>query len=222
MKNISISAALVALAATLASSTAFAAPTAELKVTGVIKPTACTPTIGGSGVVDYGDIPASTLNKSSPTKLAAKIVPFSLACEAAIKVALKFTDNKASTKVSGLGTTVSANTHEEYMMGLGTANGKKIGAYRVAIKQSSYTADSTAVDTIYSADQGATWARPESGSFNSSNLISWGATNSTKPIAVKAVSGSLEVIAVIDKADNLSLTSDVLLDGGGTIEVVYL
>ncbi|MBP0598934.1 DUF1120 domain-containing protein [Herbaspirillum sp. LeCh32-8] len=218
MKNVI---AFTALAASLISGAAIAASTTELKVTGVIKPPACAATIAGGGTVDYGTIPVTSLNKTSPTKLATKEVPFSFSCDASTKIALKFTDNKASTKVTGLGGPVGA-IFETTMMGLGAASGKNIGAYQVTLKQGSFTADGAVVDTLNSPDQGASWYKGDLGTFYTDRWLSWGKTGTTTPVSVKTVSGTLSVTAVIDKTDNLVLISDVPLDGSGTIEVVYL
>lgn len=222
MQNIIARTAIVAAFAALASSSAVAAPTAELKVTGVIKPIACTPTIGGGGTVQYDNIPIASLNKGAPTKLEPKEVPFTFSCEAAAKIALKFADNKAATKVSGLAPLIASNGHEASMMGLGAGNGKNIGAYFVALKQGSFTADGAAVDTLFTTNQGAAWTKGSHGAFYTNNWLTWASAGTTTPLAVKTVSGMLSVTAVIDKTDNLDLTSEVKLDGSGTIEVIYL
>ncbi|MBP0598932.1 DUF1120 domain-containing protein [Herbaspirillum sp. LeCh32-8] len=218
MKNVI---AFTALAASLISGAAVAASTTELKVTGVIKPPACAATIAGGGTVDYGTIAVASLNKTSVTKLDTKEVPFSVSCDASAKVALKFTDNRASSKVTGLSPSLGF-TDETAMMGLGAASGKKIGAYSVALKQGSFTADGASVDTLFTLNQGATWSKGTRSVFASSAWLSWGTTGTTTPVAAKTVSGTLAVTAIIDKPNNLVLTSDVPLDGSGTIEVVYL
>uniref|UniRef100_UPI000A79AC57 DUF1120 domain-containing protein n=1 Tax=Herbaspirillum chlorophenolicum TaxID=211589 RepID=UPI000A79AC57 len=87
MQNVIARSAFIAIAA-LASAAASAGPTAELKVTGVIKPVACTPTIGaGSAVVDYGNIIAGSLATGTNKVLDTKEVPFSITCEAPVKMA---------------------------------------------------------------------------------------------------------------------------------------
>ncbi|MBP0598935.1 DUF1120 domain-containing protein [Herbaspirillum sp. LeCh32-8] len=210
------------LATALVTGTSFAAATTELKVSGVIKPAACAPTIAGGGTLDYGNIPTALLKKKEPTQLAPKEVPFSFSCEAAVKVALRFTDNRAATKVSGLASVLDANTSESTMMGSGNVDGKNIGAYAVALKQGSFTADGVAVDTLNSPDQGKTWKKGVKGHFHTDAWLTWGATGTKIPVAVKTVSGVLSLTPVIDKSDNLPLSSDVKIDGSGTIEVMYL
>ncbi|WP_330220783.1 DUF1120 domain-containing protein [Pseudomonas frederiksbergensis] len=51
---------------------ALAASSTDLTVTGTITPSACTPSLSGNGVVDYGKISARDLNQdtSTPSKIA--------------------------------------------------------------------------------------------------------------------------------------------------------
>ncbi|WMY43185.1 DUF1120 domain-containing protein [Enterobacter cloacae complex sp. EB5] len=53
-------------------SSAFAADTAVLKVTGVLTNGGCTPEISGGGVVDYGTIHLSSLNAATINQLGQK------------------------------------------------------------------------------------------------------------------------------------------------------
>ncbi|MBP0600899.1 DUF1120 domain-containing protein [Herbaspirillum sp. LeCh32-8] len=216
--------ATIAIAAALAASSAMAASTTELKVTGVIKPVACTPTIGaGSAVVDYGTIAAATLTAGQNKVLDTKEVPFSISCDAAVKVAVTAVDNKAASKVTGLASLVSASATESAMFGLGTASTKNVGAFHFAMKQGSFTGDGANVDTIGAATSATpSWSKSTNGGMSTGRMLSWAATGTTAPGAYKLISGTLAVTAVLNKPENLNLTQDVTLDGSATIEVKYL
>ncbi|WP_079214831.1 DUF1120 domain-containing protein [Herbaspirillum robiniae] len=210
--------------AALASSAAVAGPTTELKVTGVIKPVACTPTIGaGSAVVDYGTITAGSLENGKNKVLDTREVPFSISCEAPVKMAVTATDNRAASKVTGLGSLVSATASENSMFGLGSASSKNIGAFHFTMKQGSFTGDGASVDTIGSTNSSTpSWSKSSTGGMSTDRMLSWAPAGTTAPGSYKVLSGTIGVTAVLNKPENLNLTQDISLDGSATIEVKYL
>ncbi|MBB5392448.1 MULTISPECIES: DUF1120 domain-containing protein [unclassified Herbaspirillum] len=223
MHNVIARSAFTAIAA-LASAAVFAGPSAELKVTGVIKPVACTPTIGtGSAVIDYGNIPAGSLTPGANKVLDTKEVPFTITCEAPVKMAVTAVDNKAASKVTGLAAMVSRNATESSMFGLGAAAGKNIGAFHFSMKQGSFTGDGVAVNTIGSAVSATpSWSTVSAGGMTTGRMLSWAPAGSTTPGSYRVVSGTLSVVAILNKPENLDLTQDINLDGSATIEVKYL
>lgn len=224
MQNVIARATFAAITTILAASAAVAAPTTELKVTGVIKPIACTPTIGaGSAVVDYGNIPAGSLTTGQNKVLDTKEVPFTIACEAPVKMAVTASDNRAASKVTGLASLVSASAGETSMFGLGTAAAKNVGAFHFTMKQGSFTGDGVNVDTIGSAVSATpAWSKSTNGGMSTDRMLSWSTSGATAPGSYKVVSGTLAVTAVLNKPENLNLTQDINLDGSATIEVKYL
>ncbi|MBP0598542.1 DUF1120 domain-containing protein [Herbaspirillum sp. LeCh32-8] len=221
MKNVI---AFAALAAALASTSSFAASTTELKVTGVIKPVACTPSFSGGGVVDYGTIPTQSLKADAPTALAEKSVSLTISCDSAAKVGYRAVDNRQASAVKGL--VAVAATHKDIgdlaAFGLGTAGGKNIGIYTLRIDPASVSADGTTPDSLYG--EAGRWIKSTNGLFgvSGSYIKAFAPSGSTVPAAYKTITATLNVEAIIDKASNLSLTQDILLDGSATIEVVYL
>ena len=214
-----------ALAASLlVSFAAQAADTAELKVKGVIRPSACTPSFTGTNVVDYGTISAKGLSATAANVLEEKTIAFTVTCDAATKVAVRAIDNKASTVVTGLMTAINSSLADKNAYGLGAAGGKNIGAYSVRVITSSFTADGATPDVVADAANNGTWAKSASGRFNAdgTNRQSFAATGATTPGAYKTMSGNLGVTAVLDKGANLPLTQNIDLDGSATIEVQYL
>ncbi|MGA4583632.1 DUF1120 domain-containing protein [Enterobacter hormaechei] len=62
---------MLASALAVVASSALAASSVDIQVTGKIVPSSCTPTfISGGGIADYGTISASSLNSTSATPLA--------------------------------------------------------------------------------------------------------------------------------------------------------
>jgi len=217
-------AVLPALAASLLLSfAAQAADTAELKVKGVIRPSACTPSFTGSNVVDYGIIAIKDVNKTAPTALPEKTIAFTVTCDAATKVAVRTIDNKASTVVTGLVGKISSFVTDAHAYGLGAASGKNIGAYTVRTIPASFTADGTTPNIVVDTANNGTWV-PSFGRFKAdgSGRLSFAASGSSAPASYKTISGNLGVQAVLDKGDNLPLTQNIDLDGSATIEVQYL
>ena len=221
-KQIALFSALTA--SLLVSFAAQAADTAELKVKGVIRPSACTPAFTGTNVVDYGTISGAGLKKTAANVLPENTIAFTVTCDAATKVAVRAIDNKASTVVAGLMTAINTNLADKHAYGLGAAGGKNIGAYSVRSIVGSFTADGATPDIVADAANNGTWAKSTYGRFNADGTgrQAFATTGSTVPGSYKTMSGNLGVTAVLDKGDNLPLTQNIDLDGSATIEVQYL
>jgi len=203
-------------AALLASFGAHAADTTELKVKGVIRPVACTPSFSGGNVVDYGTIPAKSLTAGAYTKLAEKSVPFSISCDAKTKMALKVADNRASSVITDI-------EEARYNFGLGNVGTANIGGYTLKFLQSSVTTDGQPANQIFSTDGNKTWtATGVNGTLGKDRTFSWADAGATVPAPFKLVSGSITVFPTLNKPENLPLTQDIPLDGSATLEVVYL
>jgi hypothetical protein len=218
---------LSALAASLLASFAVqAADIAELKVKGVIRPSACSPSFVGGGVVDYGTIGVKTLSATDATVLAEKTVPFSVTCDAATKVAVRAIDNRQSSIIAGLvaKTAFGSAIGDGVAFGLGTVGGKNIGVYSLRVIPTSWTADGTTPDSIYSDTASSGWAKSDNGLFGPTGAYrkAFSVAGTVIPGSYKTISGNFGVQVVIDKASNLPTTQDIPLDGSATIEVVYL
>lgn len=203
---------------------ALAAATTELKVSGVIKPPACTPTLAAGGVIDYGVIPAGSLNVNAPTALAEKAVGITISCSSAVKVGYRAVDNRQASMVKGV--VAAAGTHKAIgdngAFGLGVAGGANIGAYTLRIEPASVAADGSTPDSLYSNN--GTWTKSTTGLFGATGNFAkaFSLAGTTTPAAYKNITATLSVQAIIDKASNLPLAQDIQLDGSATIEVLYL
>jgi len=206
----------------LASFSVQAADTAELKVKGTITPPACTPAFSGGGVVDYGVIPAKSLSAGRYTVLAPRQVDFTISCESPIKVAMKISDNRASSTIAGIaGYVSSSNSPDFYNFGLGSVSGKNVGGYVLTLSSDS-NADGRATSKIFSRDGGASWKLGAMDIRNSAvDLFSFG-DGSNQPVAFKQLTVRIDVKVILNKPENLPLTQDVPLDGSATVEMVYL
>ncbi|WP_241076810.1 DUF1120 domain-containing protein [Achromobacter xylosoxidans] len=213
----------LALAASMVSFGA-QAQSIDVRVIGTITPAACIPTLAGGGVVDYGNIAAATLNQTAATALPPHSIAFAITCDAPTRVALRTLDNRASSVVPGVIKIVNPGLTDSTAFGLGVGAGKNIGAFALQLEPVDITLDgSSAVTNMASADGGATWSGPFGGYARTDGAImSWATTGSTVPTAFTTMAGTLDVYTAIDKAENLDLSNDVVLDGLATLELVYL
>lgn len=186
---------------------ALAASSTDLTVTGVITPSACTPTLSGGGIVDHGKLSAKDLNQDKPTTLPWQILQLTVKCDAAIPFRLLPTDNRSGT------------SDDNNDFGLGFINGdRKLGGYVVRIRTP--IADGVAVQPLLSATNGNTWFASPVVSPN--QLSAFGAAGGpTTPISIKDLQADLRVSTQIARADSLDLTNEVALDGSATITIDY-
>lgn len=198
---------------------ATAATTADLKLIGTIVPAACAPNFTGGSTIDYGNIPAGTLNATAQTMLPEKTTKLTVTCDAPVKFAFSFIDDRSATVVTSL-TTISGAVNEA-KMGLGAAdNGAKIGAYSLEI--SNEVADTGTTRRLRSSDAGTTWAA-FGGVMVPTYLYGFGdSATAAAPSAHKSVSVDVRVVAAVDKASNLPITNQIKIDGLSTFEVKYL
>jgi type 1 fimbria pilin len=215
MKNTML---LCALFAALAGSlSARAADTAELKVSGTVRPSACGITLAGGGIVDYGNIPPSQLSATKSTLLPVKSITFTVDCPTApTKTAFRLRDNRSSSVVSDIVSSLPSATAAN-AFGLGIVDGKKVGVYVVGL-----TRVNTAGHIVSS--NGGSWTMDYS--YLDSKLRAFGTLVGTiypfEPAAFSTYTGQLDIRVAIDKLSNLPAADSVPLDGSSTLELVYL
>lgn len=206
-----------------------AADSVDVKVIGTIAPAACTPVLSGGGVIDYGDIKANTLSATNYTLLDAKSVDLSISCDAPTSVAVKGIDGRngslaGATEGAGGGAASPVSGISSSVVGLGLADGAKIGGYGVAFI--SAQADGVAVSNLTRAQNASTWSVPSvvSGLYGTTQPIyaTWGNSTTKTPVSFKNLSTSVVVRAYLNKSSELDLTKQIKLDGLSTIELVYL
>lgn len=210
LKHLSVLTAAILLSGT---SSVFAASTTDLTVTGLITPAACTPGLANNGNIDYGKIAAKDLNQTQMTSLGRTPLQVNVACDAATRFALHLVDNRTSSSL-----------FPGIMYGLGMTNSsEKIGVFEWTY--SNAVTENGATSMVASYDQGTTWQEHDEGDGTPPTV--WTAagdksTGSWLPVATKNLTMNMIVGAYIARADSLTLTDEVLIDGSATLEVKYL
>jgi len=222
MNTIFRAACLVAMSF-LVASTAWAMPTADLTVTGVIRPQACALTLAGGGVVDLGVIPAGSLPKGRHLLLPPARIDLAINCAHAARLALRQDDNRAASHLPGLFRLLPKTNGEYQMFGLGTVNGQKVGGYRVSMLPADVTGDGVPVDVVY-RDPGSYWIKTPNGFMSTNGAVhAWSKRDddTAAPDSFRSIAATLTVEAVLQKPESLPLEREVPLDGSLTFELVY-
>ncbi|EKS6729189.1 DUF1120 domain-containing protein [Enterobacter mori] len=220
---------LLATALSLCVSSAFAASTAVMKVTGTLTNSACTPELSGGGVVDYGDIRLGELSADSVNQLGKKNIDFTINCTVATKVAFFANDDRSSSKANITVKSATASGLDEgesyYLYGVGqTDDGMNIGNYSLYVKDGQAVADGVTVDVIGQNDDwnADTWRKGSS--IRSDGIFSGtvATVGTTTPIAFKTATFPLVTTLAIQDTNTLGITDDTKLDGQATITLRYL
>lgn len=203
----------------LSATSVFAVDTADLRVIGTIAPTACTPTFAGGGVIDYGNIPTSSLSATDPTVLAARSINYSIQCDAPITIGASWTDGRRGTAYPVPGIEALRS------FGLGTHAGVNIGQYTLRHGLGQTLGDGQPVDVIAQRVGDSVWAAGNlqnrvttDGSF----IYSFSAPGTLVPVAHSVFSGSVIVTPRIAPTSTLDISTSVVLDGLSTMTVRYL
>ncbi|WP_062472861.1 DUF1120 domain-containing protein [Variovorax boronicumulans] len=221
MKRIATLAAIAGAAAVAIAPVPASAESAELRITGTIVPAACTPAFAGGGVVDYGTIPASSLNPTAQTTLAQKSIQLTMTCDAPVRFGFKVIDERAASAVTSLETIQGATPNMKF--GLGTSDGKNIGAYSLQVVRETVNGGGFSI-ALESGDGGISWGFLNQRGLwaDGSKLVSFSNTSSNQPGANTSVTADIRVTTAIDKSSNLPLTHAIPLDGLSTFELIYL
>lgn len=205
-----ISVSLLSSALLLAmTSSVFAASSVDLTVKGVITPSACTPSLPGD--VDFGKIAAKDLNQDSNTRLENRTVQLSINCDAASLFAIHPIDNRAGSALSSIS------------FGLGLINeNQKLGMYQLTFSNPVAETASTLIAMYNSDGQWSQLLDDEAVAPN--DLVALGSRGDSgwAPHPIKDATMDMTLYTSIAPAKNLTLTSEVAIDGSATFEVKYL
>ena len=211
--------ALMSLAAlALLTGTTHAASTADLAVTGLITPMACTPLLSSGGLVDFGKISRNDLNLTNGTRLPHKYLTLTVNCNAPGRFALRMRDNRDGT----------AHVNSEIFYGLGLdTSGNKIGVYSVSFDPKQTVVDDLAV--VYGTESttgGLAWRTANLNPIDVGSRSLLGFTDvigsTAGPSAIQTLTSTLKLEATINARQNLDLSVETPMDGSATLEVVYL
>ena len=220
---------LLAIILAACASSAIAAPTAVLKVKGVLTNSACSPTLSNSGVVDYGTVHLSDLSDSAANQLGQKTIDLTITCDAATKVSWNLVDDRVDSRAgltvdNGNATSgaVSA-TNQTYGVGM-TAGNVAIGNYSLFVNVGSVVADTSTVDTIAMDGNNNTWTKSTDGVTEGLNNrdITVATSGSLEPLAFTSATFPLVTSLAIQDTKTLAITDDTNLDGQVTISLRYL
>ena len=213
--------------------TAMAAQSIDIKVTGKILPSSCTPAFpSGGGIADFGTMKVASLNSTSVTPLTeTKEIPVTITCEEATRVAVKFTDSRddsSPTESIKMGNGFSGSPNSVF--GLGMYNDKKIGAYALALFNTKGANTNDAGDSLYpifSLDGGNGWSYKgyEYMQITSDNreIYGFGTDRSSGVLSAQSkINFKVAVEASINPTNDLNVTDEVTLDGLTNVELVYL
>lgn len=202
----------------LVSSPTFAASITDLTVRGLITPTACTPGLSSSGLVDYGKISQQDLKPDRGTRLPIKQLLVTVNCEGLSRFALRMRDNRDGT----------ANVNSEIYYGLGLdGSGNRIGVYSLSFDPK--LTDVDALPVVYGTESttgGLGWRTANTNPIDIGARSYLGFTDTegstAGPTAIRNLSSTVNIQTVISAKQNLDLSRDVLIDGSATMEVIYL
>ena len=195
-----------------------AASTVDLNVNGLITPASCTPTLSGNGRVEFGKISQQDLNLATGTRLPRKSLSLTLTCNGPVQYSLRMLDNRDGT----------AHVNSEIYYGLGLDNsGNKIGVYSLSFDPKQTSADSWApVYGTESTTGGLAWRMANLNPIDvgARSLLGFTDTEGSTagPAAIQNLTSTLTLEVVINAKQNLDLSTDIVMDGSATLEVLYL
>lgn len=191
----------------------------ELSLRARFAPAACTPQLSNGGLVDYGTLPAKSLNAENETPMATKTLLFSVNCDAPARFALLMKDNRDGSATGGT---------DETAYGLDVDNSRnKIGRFYLTIDPADFSADTQPL--LYRTDStsgGAAWSSASSRQIPMaahSYLAFTDSLGSTSgPVAIQNLAGTVRIKTYLAPMNALDLSTDVHINGSGTIEIIYL
>lgn len=207
-------------------------PSGELIVTGEYKPAACHATLSNQGALDYGRMPASSLNATTYTTLPIKTLAdaITVTCESATSVGIDITDNRATSVVytdiakamnRGLPSGMT-NVNMVYGLGVDSAS-NKIGNYiaelnnaRVDGVQAYFSENGFLFSPTSFANPAAPFGIPSQN--NGYVFVDKSHTTLIGKVFISDFSAHPEIAPT----NNLSLSKEITLDGSATINLYYL
>ncbi|MEJ5058755.1 MULTISPECIES: DUF1120 domain-containing protein [unclassified Pseudomonas] len=205
LKTLCTALLLSAAASTFASST-------DLTITGIITPAACQPYLSSGSIVDFGEIPARTLNSTTPTILPTRGLQLAVMCDGPTTYALQIKDHHQD-----------SSPDPQVFFGLGkTPDGENIGDYLMTLDNA--FADGKPTRKIHSLDDGKTWIEAGALPVPPLHLAAFGdqSSGAWSPILIKQLLVDLRVRPLINPTRDLTLTQEVPLTGKATVELRYL
>jgi len=195
---------------------AFAATTAEIKVSGSITPAACN--ITGGTTINLGTINSQSLKQDVVTPIGSGATQLTVTCDNDTRFALKLTDNQSGS---------ASDTSSPENLGLGLSSSKPVGYWKIAL--SSPTNSGTALRRTTSLDGGVTWQNASDQAVymqaDAADRVGFTTANNGDANGPAALSNFLVTAtaeAFAAPAKDLDLSQEISVDGSATIELHYL
>ncbi|UII72535.1 DUF1120 domain-containing protein [Pseudomonas sp. HN11] len=191
-------------------SSVLAASSTELNVTGMITPSACSPSLSADGIVDHGMVPARSLNQYEYSALPTQVLDLSVSCNEPVLFVLVGIDNRADSSLGpgfyyGLGTNIHAPT-------------ERLGTVSLTFRE--VMGDGERVLVLASSNQGLTWF-PETNAYPN-NYMGFAPPGTLVPEPHRLLTATLQVNTSINAAAYLTLKQEVPLDGSIVLDLRYL
>jgi type 1 fimbria pilin len=194
-----------------------ATTSAQLVVRGTITPASCNLSLAGSGVINYGTIRSGELSQTAFNLREEMTTSLTVNCGTTpARFGLTFTDLQAGSKVTGI---LGAGFTEAQNFGLGAVGSRRTGGYSVTLKD--LRAQGSTVFPIVRTGGGA-WQSSDGKVVQSPSQYSWRNGVAITPASITQLTGTVAVRAVINKAQDLDLSSDISIDGRATLVLSYI
>jgi hypothetical protein len=191
----------------------------ELTLNAHFAPAACEINLSNGGVIDFGRMLAKSLNADRDTALASRNLTLNIGCDGPTRFALLMQDNRKGSATGGT---------DETAYGLGVDNSRnKIGRYfllfdpfdmQADVLPGLYRTDSTTSGVAWSSSNGFPIPIGQNSWMGFTELSG----SHAGPSAIQNLNGQISLRAILSPTNSLDLSTDVLLDGSGTIEIKYL
>lgn len=193
-------------------------PTGNLIVRGTITPAACNISVTAGGIIDYGTIRAAELSQTNFNPREERSTALVVNCgQTPARFGLTVTDLRAASKVAGI---LGAGYTEAQNYGLGAPGGRRTGGYSVTLRN--LTSGGVALSPIVRSSTSAAWQASDGKVTQAPSQHSWRNGATYAPAAISQLSGVIAVKAVINRASDLNLTGNVVLDGHATLVLNYI
>ncbi|MBN3006710.1 DUF1120 domain-containing protein [Chromobacterium alkanivorans] len=221
-----------------------AANSVDLLIAGRLIPMACTPTLSGGAVIDYGDIPVASLHPKEAYTLEDRNVNLIIACQEDTALGIRITDARADTKPllnreiprpsqhSDSNLAVARTDRQTMGLGLDAVSGK-LGVWWMHVDRENLKASNSESEIVseakllYSTNNGKSWSRTTTSPLDPH----YGGADSTT-FAIKSIAATSPAVAVlhefplvvggaINARGSLTVKDDTRLNGKGVFTIYY-
>ena len=187
------------------------ASTAELKLSGLITASACTVKLD-QPIIDFGHIPAKTLNVDRQTLLPRREAALLVSCRRITKFSFSISDNRSTTVVNGANPFDALD--ESYLYGFGVSGAGNYGiAFRSNFNERLLYSDNAGSSWEWIGNQNQAAIKP-----NGRRYTIGGAT---WPSYIYGMNFLMHIIPAIVKSSALDLSNPIPLDGSATFTFYY-